>query len=842
MNLITSQAKSNSTVNIFLFLLFFSFLLPSAYSQNSIQLSGNIYNELRQPLKGSTVTISHQNIQEKANEEGAFSLKNVKVGKIILRVSMVGYVTQEKHIDAVKDITNIEIILVPSEEILQTVEITGRKEASYKNSVSFVGSKTATQIKDIPQTISYITKETMADQGAVRMVDVIKNVSGVNMYTFFDDITIRGFRNQSSGSNQLFNGMRTFGSYWRQPLLNYLERVEIIKGPASALYGYTSPGGTVNKVTKKPLDEAYRSVSFTTGSYNTVRMLTDMTGPANASKSILYRINLGYENKNSFRDLIFDKNIIVAPSISFIPNEKTRINVDAVYNKSNSRLDRGQPLDNSGGLYSTPISTTVAEVNDHLNEETYLFTTSFVHEFNDNISFNASYLRTGYNQDVLEHRNNNGYAKDMEGNDITSLIMRQTNIRINQQYDDSFTAYINIHVKTGSLDHKIVFGYDYANSKIPTGSSQSNATGYLLKDGTAKTKYVVKDSAKYQTYLYEGRRIPKPNTPSFDLNKNTHILQDMSTYVYSSESNGVTIPTFNNSNGIYLQDQLKIGNLQMLLGIRYDRYMDKMNYKTSDEEKVVQHAFIPRVGAIYTINKHVNAYATYVYGYNPQSASDQSNSLAGGPFDPVISNLEEVGIKSQWFNNRLSATASLYRIEQNNSLISADDEDNPDLLLQLGKDISKGVEFEIMGNILSNLSVIMNYSYNDSKMAQELDSATRDYVFEQKPNVAKHMASGWIKYDFINEGPLKGFGIGAGANYVGKRLFGRVLGSVTTTSFFGPSYLLLNAAVYYRVNRMQLQANFNNITNKTHWVGGYDYFRMYPGAPFNWQTTITYNF
>jgi iron complex outermembrane receptor protein len=180
--------------------------------------------------------------------------------------------------------------------------------------------------------------------------------------------------------------------------------VEIIKGPAAALYGNANPGGTINKVTKKPLEEDRKSVSLQTGSWNTMRVNTDFTGPLNKDKTVLYRLNLGYENANSFRDLLFDKNVVIAPSISYLPSEKTRINLDVVYNKSNSRLDRGQSVFGSSDLYSTPISLNVADINDFLKEETYLVTASLSHQVNQHISFNTSFLRTGYRQDLLEHR------------------------------------------------------------------------------------------------------------------------------------------------------------------------------------------------------------------------------------------------------------------------------------------------------------------------------------------------------------------------------------------------------------------------------------------------------
>jgi len=392
--------------------------------------------------------------------------------------------------------------MVPSTEQLQTVEITGRKESGYKNTNSFIGSKTATPLREVPQAISYVTKELMQDQSAVRVGDVVKNFSGVNQFTFYDDLTIRGFRINGGSTTQLLNGMRTFSGFWKQPMVNYLERVEVIKGPASALFGNASPGGTVNRVTKKPLAESRKSLSFTTGSFNTTRALADFTGPLNDEKTILYRLNLGYENAQSFRDLQFDKNLVIAPSISFLPTPKTRLNFDAVYNKSNSRLDRGQSVfagTDQQALYTTPISLSLAAVNDYLNEETYTVMTSLTHEFTSKLAFNLSYLRTGYSQDLLEHRSSNTYAVDSFGNPIPNLVARQVFIRQSKEFVDNVSAYFTYVLNTGKIAHKLLAGYDYAQDVLPPGASQQTANNYQNKNGGNALAY---NPANPGNYVY----------------------------------------------------------------------------------------------------------------------------------------------------------------------------------------------------------------------------------------------------------------------------------------------------------------------------------------------------
>ncbi|MFZ4861262.1 TonB-dependent receptor domain-containing protein [Sphingobacterium sp. Mn56C] len=820
--------------------LFFTIGVQATFAQYHIR--GKVTDSQSTAIQAATIKLIGQHKTAQSDQNGFFTFTDLKPGKYQLELAYLGYQPHRKEIQIKDADVQLSLQLEPDSRELQTVEIMGRTEKSYKNSVSYAGTKVAAEIKDVPQSIQYVTKELMADQGAVRMTDIVKNVSGVNQYTFYDDVSIRGFRNQggvgSNSSNQLFNGLRTFNGFWRQNLLNYLERVEIIKGPAAALFGNVNPGGTINKVTKKPLDTARRSINLQMGNYNTLRTNLDFTGPANSSKTVLYRLNLGYENANSFRDLMFDKNIVIAPSLSYVPSSNTRINFDAVYNKSNSRLDRGQSIFGSNDLHSTPISLNVADINDFLNEETYLITTSLTHRFSDKLTLNASYLRTGYRQDLFEHRSTS-FAVDKQGKNIENLALRRASQRHNEQFSDSFTAYLSSNLHTGKVEHRLVLGYDYNASTIPVGSSQMDAAGYRLKDGTIASKYVAKDSAKYVFYNYKGKMIPMPNVPSFDLSKNEHSLLSVDGYVYAANNTDVVVPFRSEQHSVYVQDYLSYKRLKLLLGLRWDSYISHLNYSTPQLEKVRQHAFQPRIGATYAILDNINAYATYTTGYNPQDARSQ-NPNAGGPFDPMTSYLLEAGLKTEWFGRRLSATVSVYDIQQRNVLYNALDPDNPDLLVQIGKDKSRGIELDVVGYIAPGLNVLATYAYNHARLDGANAGADTTYNNQQKPNAPKNQGSVWAKY-VVQQGALKGFGIGSGVHVVGNRTFG-FQGQKNIVPSHGPGYTLVSAAAYYTINAIQLQFNVNNLTNRTHWVGGYDSSRLYPGSPRTWLFSTTYTF
>ena len=161
----------------------------------------------------------------------------------------------------------------------------------------------------------------------------------------------------------------------------------------------------------------------------------------------------------------------------------------------------------------------------------------------------------------------------------------------------------------------------------------------------------------------------------------------------------------------------------------------------------------------------------------------------------------------------MAASISLYKLGQKGTLFNAGDSTNPDKLVQIGEDISQGFEVDVIGQIYSNLSLVMNYAFNESEITQ---SKNLFDIGRQKPNAPKHIGNVWSKYSF-SSGQLKGLGFGIGANFQTKFLGSIVPAGQQPTVF--TSYEIFNSAIYYTIDKFKIQLNFNNITNKTHWVG-----------------------
>ena len=809
-------------------LIFFLLLITGLTAQAQTgSVSGTVTSDHGQPVEFASVSINGTSLGAATDADGKFIIGNVPVGDHVLAVSSVGYGATTRPVTVFAGQTTTFVIrLTEAVEQLQAVEITGRKERTYKNTSSFSGTKTETPLRYVPQAISYVTKEVIDDQQAFKTSDVLKNLSGVNVFSFYNnDFSLRGFR----ASTALINGLRDPTNSWSQSLLPNVERIEVIKGPASALFANSDPGGTVNTVTKKPLDEERKAVSFATGSYNTFRIAGDFTGPMNDEKTLLYRLNLAYQNAESFRVLQGGQDMVIAPSISFLPSERTKVNIDFVYSKTKSRLDRGQPIFGASAgtdLYSTPISFAIGKENDYINELNLYTTASLQHKFSDRISFNASYMKFLYDEDLLEHRTSNNYAVDEDGNQIPTLMEMQTIRRKRRNYNDNITIYFVGDFETGRLKHKLLAGYDYIQNMSPVGGSNYNARGYRNATNTGAINTY--NPANRDQYLIRDGR-PVPNVPHFDLVNPDYSISEISGYFNVSSAQAVTKYYVN---GVYLQDQITWGRVQALVALRQEYYVDILNYEKPNSEKVTQDKLIPRLGLVYTPIEPISLYATYAQGYQPQGAGTIGDpERFGGPFDPLTSTMYEGGAKTELLNKMLSINLAIYHIELNNILINANDPDNPDRLRQLGQQQARGVEVDVYGQILPNLSVTANFSVNKTFITK---SDNEEEIGDILPNAPRTQGGIWARYTF-DLPALRGVGIGVGANYVSTRT---TFSDILTL----PSYVVSDVALYYSIDRFKLSANLNNVFDKTHWVGGYDFNRLFPGMPRNFLIGVGYTF
>ena len=819
----------------------FFFLIINTISITSfaqVKVSGSIKDVQGTAINKATIKFKNGKdlLNLSSDSAGSFSIVLPSAATYTITVSAIGYSTLSKNIpfNGLGDFNLDPILLATASEELQTVEIVGTNGKKYYGNYSFSATKTATLNKDIPQAISSISKELIADRQAAVLADAVKNVTSVSQSSFYNQFSIRGINQNEEGT--IINGMRTRQNYFNQPLTNNLERIEVIKGPASATFSSVDPGGSINLVTKKPLTEDRKEITISGGSFSTVRGALDFTGPINAEKTLLYRLNVGYEDSKSFRDLQFRKGYMIAPSFSYIPNDQTSLNVEMVLNNSNSRLDRGQAIFGAMAgqtdLNSTPIRFNMGASNDKFNTQDLMLMANFVHKFSKSIAFNVAYMQQNWNEDLLEHRTNNAFAIDENNQPIRSLAGMIAVQRQQKYSTENISSYFNINASTFGLGHKLVVGYDRITTQKLRGGGINTAQGYRLKDGTIAARYDVSKKDLYQFRVVNGINAPVTNVEPFNLANPNYTLKNISDYVFAK----VEIPpSYYLINGVYLQDQIKYQQLTVTLGLRQEWYEDYGNYRLTNETKISQHKLLPRLGITYAVNSHINVYGTYLQGYQPQSNTAALVIVpppAGTSFKPLESDLKEIGAKSEWLGGNLMVNVALFEINQKNLLINANDPFDVNRLIERGAQRSRGIEVESSGFIKPNWQFNVGYSYINATVTEDFNPLV---VGERVQNTPKHSASLWTRYN-LETRTLKGIGFGAGVQYSGNKL------PLYIRDFTLPAYTVIDAAIYYSpaASKVQLAMNINNILNKTYWVGAQNYLRLFPGTPRNVMFNVNY--
>jgi iron complex outermembrane receptor protein len=812
---------------------FILLLLLAAFQLQAQTITGSVSDAATgSKIPGASVLVVHTGNGTVTDSTGKFTLE----GSGILVVTSVGY--KPVRVKAFNAFMNIE--LLPEATQLQTVEVTGRVGRDYNSDYSFSATRISALNKDVPQAITSITKELISDRQAFQLGDVVKIASGVIPSSYYNQYTIRGISQNEEG--QIVNGMRTRQYYFLQPLTANIERVEVIKGPASATFSSVDPGGSVNMVTKKPLATERKQASLAAGSFSTFRGTLDFTGPLNTSKTLLYRINGAYQQARSFRDMVGNKSVLVSPSLSYIPNKKTALNAELIYSDMNGTLDRGQPIFGAvagqTSLNSTPISLSLGAPNDRFRSKEVIIMGSLAHKFNSSIGFNAAYMKQSWTEDLQEHRTTNAFAPDINNQPVTSLAAMQFVQR--QQYwnIDNLNAYFDLNFNTGRIGHKLLVGYDLTRWQKLKGGGQNAARGFLLKDGTVAGSFVLANAANYQTITINGVTLPRPNVNYFDLQNPQYTIRNVEDYNLNVRT---ALPAaLTTTNAIYIQEQMKVGKVTILLGLRNDWFEDITNYKAPGTLTVHKTALLPRVGVTYAVTQSINAYATYLEGFQPQSNTvtlmPQTGTLpAGSQFKPLRSDLREVGLKADFFQKRMHFNLAFYEINQRNILMNANNPANPDLLVTRGAERSRGIEWDLAGYITPQWQVNASYSVIDAVIRKDADESL---IGARKQNTPKHSANLWTRYNFGGTSILKDLGIGLGVQHQGDKV------PWFTRGFLVPAFTIFDAALYYTPskNNVQVALNVSNLLDKTYWLGAQNYLRLFPGAPRNAMLTLTFRF
>lgn len=660
---------------------------------------------------------------------------------------------------------------------------------------STTATKTDTPVIEIPQSISTITQDQLREQGATTLNQALRYTSGVtpenrgSVATRLDQFTVRGF-----SASSFLDGLRVFGSRDALPQVDSyrLERIDVLKGPGSVMFGQGGPGGIVNQISKRPLKDPLHEIGLHIGNFDYRRVDADFSGPLDAEKKFLYRVTGSAYMADGQIDYTKERRYWIAPSFTWQPSADTRLTILTHFQRDPHMGSYG----GMPGLRSLTVPGDGYRVRPGFYDGDADYETSdrrnssvgyqFEHRFNDTLTLrsNARYLHAeGVYRTVYMNSTGTGFLDP--GMTLLNRNRGGTDVEMDQFVVDN---HIQAKFNTGSIGHTALLGVDFAHMKSDTRGSTFDAAPPLN----------IFNPDYHQV-------IPEPN--------------------WTSQTRQRQYQT-----GIYFQDQIKIERLSVLLGGRYD-WSRTMSDATTLSSGVTRHtpqhakAFTGRAGVIYNFDNGVAPYASYSESFEPQSGTDRN----GDPFDPTKGKQVEVGVKYQPTGTNALFTAAAFDIRRQNLLTAIPGCVGAGCQEQTGELRTQGVELEARGEVARGLTLIGNYSYIDNEYTKDNPTATAPSLVGKSPTgIPKHQASAWARYQ-LQGGPLAGLGMAAGVRYLGTSA------GDNANTFKVPSATLVDAALDFDLGRaspqfkgMTVALNVSNLFNKEYfascWSDSFCYF------------------
>lgn len=679
---------------------------------------------------------------------------------------------------------------------LEKIEVTSQR-AQYRGDVA---------VEDLPQAVQVIDGETLKQIGAVKLNDALDLSAGVARQNTFgglwDGFAIRGFAGDLNvPSGYLvngFNGGRGFGGLRDT---SAVDKIEILKGPGSALFGRSEPGGTVAITTKKPQFKAEGSLGFALGSNAFKRIEGDYTTPLNDTTAV--RINGAFEDADSFRDTVHTKRTFASPSILSKLSKDTTLRYELEYSKQEIPFDRGVlavngvlgVIPNSRYLGEPGDGPTTAEVLGHQLELQHSLTKDWV------LLVGAAFRNTqlngiGQNPEFAAGRNR--FFTDGQ------TLARQRRFTNYESDDTVLRAELSGGFKTESVRHHILLGADYEDFQL-----DRLQTRYRPPAFNASTTLATSNAVNIFNPVYG-------NAPA----ANQNVFND-------TESA--------KSYGVYLTDQMDLTDaLKLRLGIRYDSYKQSIDNRLAVLQPPKQDvtASSPSVGLTYKLSDGFSVYTAFAKGFRPNTGFDAQRN----PFQPEETKSGEVGLKFQFLDGEVTGGLAIFNMKKTNVLTA--DPNNAGQSIAIGGAESKGFEFDIAGRLPGQTTVMFSYSYTDAYSSSSvLDPDFGRVVASGDPliNIPKQNASLLVLKDFDLSGHK--LTIGGGLKHVSSSL------GETGTKFFLPGYTLLRLQATYELMRnFSVTGEVTNLTDKVYYPASFAALWVAPGAPRQFQIRANYKF
>jgi len=637
------------------------------------------------------------------------------------------------------------------------IVVTGEQEEYFVPEAS-TATGTDTPVLDVPASIQVIPREVLEDQQVIRLDEALNNVSGVTTAGTSGNtnlnFNIRGFDN----APVLLDGFRDFGGFEGSiPETANLERIEVLKGPASILYGEIQPGGVINLVREQPLAEPFYQFGLLAGNRGLFQPQMDISGPLTSDGRLLYRLNALYQHNGGFTN--FDQEYaraFVAPALSWQIGERTDLNAYVEYTNEQAPLDNGLVASGTG-VVDVPFERIIGEPDDFTDSEFLNLGYDLEHRFNDDWQIRNAFRYT--NRDLLDVG-----AIPFGFDEATGIVTRFAGEQNFDTENYSLQTHVVGEFATGSIDHTLLFGVDLNRTNDKNVTRLDTSTPLPLN-------------------------IFNPDYGAF-----ADVSLDNLPLAFN-------VDTQTNRLGVYLQDQIEfLDNLILLAGIRYDTVeQTTVNYPAAfapnrSETTQNDQAWTPRFGLVYQPIPEVSLYASYSQSFTPNTA----RTSAGDPLAPERGEGYEVGAKAELLDGDLLVTLAYFDITRQN--VATPDPGDPFSSVATGEQRSRGVELDVVGEILPGWNVIVTYAYIDAEVTDDNSIPEGNRLF----NAPEHSASLWTTYE-IQRGNLQGLGFGIGFDVVGERE------GDLSNSFQVDNYFLTNAAVYYRRSNWRFAVNVKNL-------------------------------
>jgi len=682
---------------------------------------------------------------------------------------------------------------------IEKIQVVGRAQQFYLETESTIGTKTELSLLELPQSAQVLTNQLIVDQAARDITDLYRSIAGVSEFSY-SGVTFRGFRDDA---NVFYDGVRgdPYSGFGVPQLFN-VNRVEVLKGPASALYGGGEPGGMINYVTKSPSFNEKRELKLTLGNYSTRGASLDMTG--GLTQDVAYRLGGFYEQEDSFRNNADAKNTEIVGGLTFNLSEATTLTttVDWIKQDLGGNRLRGVPVDDNGNFLVDP-SYNANEKIDFQDMTALVLQAKLSHNFSDDFYVNTTvrYLDNERDQGYHESREWVDVNGDGEANIDDETIRREYRKQYRANKETSLTTDFVYLIDGDGIDHQLLFGADIHN---------------------VETEY------DYLRARYEADGVANLNI--FNLN---YGLTDPSTYNLTDQNrDGVDSDRY----GIYVQDVMKFNEQWTLIaGLRYDHFKE---YNQETDYSYSDNGTTPRVALTYQPTEELSLYVNYSESFNPVSSSDQEDVSGEGSLQPETGKQTEIGLKNTWLDGRIMSTFAIYRINKENVVMS-----NPDYtgnndgiaeLINIGEVESNGFETTLVGDINDDWTVTANYAYNDTRVIEGVNNDTITNSFgdgSKFTNAPKHQAGLWTRYSISSIDSSIAFGL----NHVSEQFS---LDGQTVKPF-----TVFDASWTTKWDDLLLSVNIDNLFDKEYAVSGFSRRNgHFPGSPRSVIAQLTYQF